>query len=1386
MRFLKKALRTVFYLLLLALVLAGGALVYFTQTEGGRASLAGIASGLASGTGREVRISGLNGILGGHLTASEIVVADEAGTWLAVNNAAIEWSPHALLGFSFDADRISAERIEVPRRPVPVETEEGGGFNLPVTIDVKAIELPDIRIGASVAGSAAQLAATGSVKVDNAPLNASAELSLKRTDGPEGSLHAEVAFVPDENRLDLEIKSSEPEGGVLATLLRLPGTPPVGIEVSGSGPLSDWQARGMFLVSGAPAAEVKLRHQLTDQGSRITTNGNGAFAPFLPDGLAPIAQGSTSFVFNGLVRPWDAFTVEELTLRSETIAVDARGSLDPEGVSDFQFTASATGDAVPLAFGAGEAQTQLAFQAMAGRAFGPGDALGFNIAGNLSRFAASGIAAEDIAIEASSDSFDLKTLSGPVALNAQSAAVGSTIPTVANLLAGAVSLTADGVISDGSEAAFERLSARSGTLQAEASGRYGVADNSFALKLSGSVLAAVLPSPAGRFLDKMVTVTGTVERDAEGRISLADSEVRSGALAVAGSAAIDGETVAAELEGTFADLSKLAEAAAGEARFSLAASGELGKPEITANVASDRMTVAGRELTGLSLDAAAIADPDAPSGDITLAGRIGDDRLDGKATLSTSGGRSEIGDLRLDLGDNKLFGTLTLDSAFVPEGSIQFDFPDIGPLAALALVDVTGEAAGAIRFSRDGDAPRVMIEGNLPRLVMDAISADGVFVSASADNYLEAPVLSGRLTATGLSTDSADIRDAQLSLVSRGIWTEFEGSATANGTPASTSGRVKFEDGTVTAEIADADAQYRGMRTALEAPTVIVVRDGTAFFDGLVVSAAGGTATISGSAGDALDVRASIAGLPASAANGFAPSLGAGGTISGTVRIGGTPADPQVAYDLVWSDGRTAQTLAAGLGAMKITSKGTYTNDLLSFDADVGEGSGLTMNGGGAVDVVARSLDAAFAGRVPFAMLASRLAAQGISLNGGADVNLKVGGGFGAPQVNGTVRSSGARLVHAATGLAVEDLAATIDVGDGRATIRALDGRLSTGGSIVGSGYVGIDPAQGFPADLNLKVDNGRYTDGRVVTANFDGAMALQGSLTGNPLLSGEINLGRSVITIPESLPTSLSQLDVQHRNASTAVEQQQAALNPSTGEGGSGAVSLDLTIRAAQSVIVQGRGLDAVLTGSVRVTGPSNAVRAVGQFELQRGRLEILGRRLDFTSGLLTFSGSLVPYLDFVASTVAEDATVTVRVTGSANNPSFSFESSPSLPEDEILARLLFGKAMSNLSAVQVAQLASAAAQLAGIGGSTTLLQRLRERVGVDDIDVRTDEETGDTSVSVGKYLNDRTYLSIEKGSQPGSGKAVIDLNIGGIKLRGEASDSGETGGGIFYEREY
>ncbi|MDP3896488.1 MAG: translocation/assembly module TamB domain-containing protein, partial [Mesorhizobium sp.] len=299
--------------------------------------------------------------------------------------------------------------------------------------------------------------------------------------------------------------------------------------------------------------------------------------------------------------------------------------------------------------------------------------------------------------------------------------------------------------------------------------------------------------------------------------------------------------------------------------------------------------------------------------------------------------------------------------------------------------------------------------------------------------------------------------------------------------------------------------------------------------------------------------------------------------------------------------------------------------------------------------------------------------------------------------------------------------------------------------------------------------------------------ITIKGPLLSTPVLAGRIDLGRTVITLPEKLPGALTKLNVQHKNASGAVDAQAEAMKPAQASGGGGGLTLDLIVDAPSQIFVQGRGLDAELGGTIRLTGSTAAPQATGLFTLRRGRFSILGRRLDFTRGTLGFAGSLVPTIDFEATSSVNSSTVTVTVSGEASDPKFAFSSSPSAPEDEVLAQLVFGRSMSSLSPMQIAQLAEAAAQLAGVGGPTSLLDTLRGKLGVDDLDVKTDEKTGDTSVSVGKYLNDRTYVTIEKGSNPGSGKAAIDLNIGkGVKLRGEAADDGSTKGGIFFEKEY
>src|SRR5690606_3412422 len=137
-----------------------------------------------------------------------------------------------------------------------------------------------------------------------------------------------------------------------------------------------------------------------------------------------------------------------------------------------------------------------------------------------------------------------------------------------------------------------------------------------------------------------------------------------------------------------------AQGASGAVDISATASGVLASPDISLTVTSDRIEAAGREISGLKLDATGKADVDNPAADVTLTGRVGGEKLDGRASLSTSNGQREVKGLALSLGQNRIAGDLVLDEKFLPLGTVNFQLPDIGALAALALEEVSGDLAG--------------------------------------------------------------------------------------------------------------------------------------------------------------------------------------------------------------------------------------------------------------------------------------------------------------------------------------------------------------------------------------------------------------------------------------------------------------------------------------------------------------------------------------------------------------------------------------------------------------------------------------------------------------------------------------------------------------------
>lgn len=455
----------------------------------------------------------------------------------------------------------------------------------------------------------------------------------------------------------------------------------------------------------------------------------------------------------------------------------------------------------------------------------------------------------------------------------------------------------------------------------------------------------------------------------------------------------------------------------------------------------------------------------------------------------------------------------------------------------------------------------------------------------------------------------------------------------------------------------------------------------------------------------------------------------------------------------------------------------------------------LTARGPGGVD-------ARVAGRVAQSLGSGDLAITGTSqaglanlfispraLEGATRFDLRLNGPFRLTSLSGRITLSNGRLSDPGLGVALERLEAVAQLQGGEAQVSATS-RLSSGGMLRLDGPVGLAPP--FPARLLIGLEGIRLIDPSLYEAFLRGTLTVSGPLAGGATIAGALTMTEAELRVPDSTFTSAGDLlDVIHVNEPSEVRatRLRAGLlddgNGGTGQGRTARpFGLDVTISAPARIFVRGRGIDAELGGQIRLLGTTAQILPSGAFNLIRGRLDILGKRLVLSTADLQLEGSFVPTLLVQAQTEAAGVVSIVTVEGPANDPSVRFTSIPELPQEEALAQLLFGRGLDNLSALQAAQLANAIAVLAGRGGAG-LVNRLRTGFGLDDLDLTT-SETGETALTAGKYISENAYteIEIEQG-----GKSRISLNLDlreGVTARARVGDDGETGLGIFIERDY
>lgn len=718
-------------------------------------------------------------------------------------------------------------------------------------------------------------------------------------------------------------------------------------------------------------------------------------------------------------------------------------------------------------------------------------------------------------------------------------------------------------------------------------------------------------------------------------------------------------------------------------------------------------------------------------------------RFDNGASLATAGALAAVGDgyrltlTNADLVKDRLLASLT-DAATVNVANGGFSIDGARFAIEGGVLNVRGSAGEQFDLSADlQQVPLGVANAIRPDLALSGtVSGEALVTGAQAN-----PEVTFDFSGTGLS--SSVVRDAGLQ--------PFEVTATGN----------------TTGEQLQVDAKLSNA-SGIEA-------------------AAKGSVPL-GKGALALDVA--LRSFPLAVVDRVAGRQGLGGTLSGEAQIGGPIARPTAQFALRGTGVRANALTEAGLSALEIGANGSFAGETLtltSFNAT--DPTGLAVSGSGRVPLSGSGLNVSLEGGAPLSLANRQLASRGARVGGTARFALRIAGSARNPAISGRISTDDASYADPLANLALSNIGIVADLDGERVLIRQGSARIAAGGGLSLAGSVSLNAAAGYPADLNINLDDARYTDGSLVVATISGRLQVTGAMIYDPLISGSLTVNRAELTIPETIAGGAGDINVKHinppRKVARTLEFARADDGTPVPSGRPSVARLNISVNAPNRIFVRGRGLDSELGGSVQLTGPVTNIQPVGGFQLIRGRLSILGKRIVFDEGKVTLVGDLDPFLNFVASSSADGATVFITVTGRASDPAVVFSAQPKLPQDEVMARLIFGRSITELSALQVAKLAASAAQLAGGGGNSSLLDSFRQSTGLDELDVITDSG-GNAAVRAGRYIQDNIYLGVEAGAS-GSTRGTINIDItDNLKATGSTGSDGDSSVGVFFEKDY
>ncbi len=1329
-------------------------------------------SRIETASGLRFRIGRIEGSIFGETRLKSVEVLDQRGVFLISPEIDVDWSPGAWLYNALHLDSVKAQRVTLLRKPQLKATGRRGPILPKFDIYIGELSIQRLELAPAVSGVARSGRVHGRADIRSG--HALIDLQVAMDRGGD-RLTVRLDAEPDGDRFDLEARVDSPANGLVPALLG--ATKSVDLLITGDGTWKAWRGVAELNMAGRPTARLKL----TVNEGRYGLSGAIAPAPFLKGRLNRLT--SPSVKVNGTATLKDNILDGRLTLGSAALRAVASGAID---LTEGRYRL--------MRLGLDLLRPQALFNNMTGRNVrmlwtldGP-----YATARYSYRLTSPAVKFDDIGFvdvrAEGSGRLSPWPMRVPLQLSARAiTGVGDVAGAIlANArLNGTLTITPKFVRGEGLQLTSAKLNAKLGLLIDLVTGRFEVV-------LSGGMTRyfidglgivdvqselTVVPGPNGngsrvvgtgkawvRRLDNsfFASLTGglprietRLERGPDGVIHFTGMQLYSPKLRLTGEGYRN-------RDGTFHIVARGRQAIYGPLRMVLDGHIERPSVELFLERPNDTLGIRDMRLSLLPTDAGFDyrASGESRLGPFTSNGRI----------LLPKGGRTTISIAALDVGNAHANGDLRAD-----------------PGGFSGILNVAGGGLeGTLGFSPVGQAQKIEAhlranDAKLPgALAVRAGRMDGSVILEEGRTTLDGVLDARGLQVSGI-TLARIVANAKL----------------VNGTGqvrAAMAGRrgAAFDFSTL-ANVSPDRIELTGHGSIERRPLVlnqaaVLTRSGDGWaLSPTSLSFAGGRATLSGKSGSRPEVHAQLQAMPLDILDIGWPHLDLSGVATGRI-------------DYAWKGNRSgrADLRVRGLSraGLVLSSKPIDVGLAAAVQGNQAAMRAVAVSGGqtigraqarfapiGGGPLLAELFNAPLFAQLRYAGPADTLwrltNSEVFDLTGQVAIGADIGGKLVDPTIHGSVRSGNARIESPVTGMVIDQLAADGRFDGSRLIFSRLSGRTSGGGAISGSGTISFSGGA-VALDLGFTAENALLLNRDDIAARVTGPLKIH-SDGQRGMISGDLSLNKGQFTLGRATAAAaVPQLQVRHSGLEEDETISAADLHP---------WRLDIKV-AGSNLRATGMGIDSIWTTNLDVGGTADAPRFTGRADMVRGDYEFAGRNFRLDRGTLRFRGESPPdpLLDIRANAQVQGLDATVMVGGTGSKPEITFSSIPHLPQDELLSRLLFGTSITNLSAPEALQLASAVAALQSGSGNLDVINKLRRAVGLDRLRILpADIATGQkTALAAGKYVTRRLFVEVITDGQGYSATRAEFQVTRWLSILSTVSTIGRTSANVRISKDY